>query len=473
MNKKIRIAVVDDDVDLQELVQAFFRLKNYDVESFGDAELFLSWMEKAHEPFDVVITDLNLPGISGLDFTRRLKEFCPSLPVILITAYKSSDIAVQAIEAGAYDFIVKPIHFLQLQVSVERALYLNNLLKENERLKKADAITAPSALRGVIGSNPAFRRALELAVKVANSPANVLITGETGSGKEVIALAIHQASRRREAPFLAINCSAIPETLLESELFGHAKGAFTGANERRVGLFEEAADGTLFLDEIGDLKLPLQSKLLRVLQERKIKRLGENQFRTVNCRIISATHKDIKKEIQRSLFREDLYFRLNVIPIHIPPLRERKEDILPLAEFFIKKYSQIYRKPTKRLDKSLTSIFLENYWVGNVRELENTIERGVVLSEGSVFEESDFIFDSFESFKNEDSHTSASVEKFSFPINEDRHKLSTLEEITKKYILFALERNNGAKDKTAKDLAIDRKTLYRKVKELEEDGLPH
>jgi DNA-binding NtrC family response regulator len=193
----------------------------------------------------------------------------------------------------------------------------------------------------------------------------------------------------------------------------------------------------------------------------------------VNCRIISATHKDIKKEIQRSLFREDLYFRLNVIPIHIPPLRERKEDILPLAEFFIKKYSQIYRKPTKRLDKSLTSIFLENYWVGNVRELENTIERGVVLSEGSVFEESDFIFDSFESFKNEDSHTSASVEKFSFPINEDRHKLSTLEEITKKYILFALERNNGAKDKTAKDLAIDRKTLYRKVKELEEDGLPH
>lgn len=460
MKRIEKILLIDDDLDIQDLVAGFFRNLNYEVSTYSDAQSALEDISQNKIQCDVVVTDLMLPGITGIEFTHRMKAIGSSIPIILITANKKVEVAVSAIAAGAYDFVLKPLHFPQLLVSVERALYLSKLREENLTLKTIVNLQDNlSNLEGVIGKSQGIRNVFELAKRVAKSSANILITGESGTGKEVIAKAIHDLGDRKKMPFIVINCSAIPENLLESELFGHTKGAFTGAFDKRIGLFEEAEGGTLFLDEIGDMSLPLQAKLLRVLQERKIKRIGENQFRSINVRILAATHKNLRQEIIDKKFREDLFFRLNVIPIWIPPLRERREDILPMANFFLKKFAALDSSQTKQLSKEALDYLVNNYWRGNVRELENTIERAVVLARSNIIqiEEVTSINQVTEVIKDKGN--------FQFPTNLDS-KVLTVDELVNKYVLHVLNLNNGVKEKTASDLQIDRKTLYRRLREV-------
>lgn len=450
------LMVIDDDPDTQDVVIGFFRPRGYQVITFDDAEHALKAIEEKGNVPDVILTDLRLPQMTGIEFTERVKKAGVTAPLILMTAHKSVEIAVSAIEAGAYDFIVKPIHFPQLLVSVERAVHLNKIRVENQALKIAAKGKSRGELDGIIGRSPGLLRALDLAKRVSNSAASVYVSGESGTGKEVIARAIHNFGNRRDKPFVAINCSAIPENLLESELFGYAKGAFTGASDKKIGLFEEAQGGTLFLDEIGDLSLPLQAKLLRVLQERKIKRIGENQVRPIDVRVVSATHKDLTSEVNEKRFREDLFFRLNVIPIALPPLRERREDIIPLAEFFLAKYAALNGSSVQGFTKDAIEKLYHHFWRGNVRELENTIERATVLCQRDLIDKDD-LFGELEPKPEKVQTLDAPL-----PLAEDG-TLLTLQELTDAYVLFALDRNGGAKDKTARDLGIDRKTLYRRL----------
>jgi two-component system response regulator HydG len=318
----------------------------------------------------------------------------------------------------------------------------------------------------VIGKSAGFQHVLDTAKSVAYSCSNVLITGESGTGKEVVAHAIHAWSPRTKKPFVPINCAAIPENLLESELFGYMKGAFTGANGTKPGLFEEAEGGTLFLDEIGDMPISLQAKLLRVLQEHKIKRVGENQYRNVDIRIIAATHEDLRTAVNERRFREDLFFRLNVIPIHIPPLRERKEDILPLAKYFLAKYLEINQKRSKGFTLEAEKYLLEQTWTGNVRELENAVERVVVLSVSDeiTVEDLEFLSPSFGATSAMYRDEKEDLQGFSFEETADGDsRILPIEEMTQKYIQYVLALNKGAKNKTARELGIDRKTLYRKL----------
>lgn len=456
------LVIIDDDVDLLELLSSFFRQRGYNVSSYEDARMALDDIESKKISADVVISDLKLPVMSGLDFIKRIREFNSVLPIILMTAEGTLEIAVEAIEAGAYDFVLKPLHVPQLLISVQRAIFLNQVQAENSNLKNFFSEQDFLGLKGVIGKSAGFKKAIELAKRVSSSQANVIIFGESGSGKEVVAKAVHELGDRKNGPFVAINCSAIPENLLESELFGYAKGAFTGAVGSKIGLFEEANKGTLFLDEIGDLALPLQAKLLRVLQERKIKRIGENTTRDITARVICATHKDLKKEVEKGNFREDLYFRLNVIPIYMPPLRERKEDIIPLSEYFLKKFALLNHADIKGFTKAALKRLETLPWRGNVRELENAIERAVVLANSEYVDVDDLPGETQkdDSQKNEEGFDKSSA---IFSI----HSVMSLDEMNKKYIEFIFKRNGYAKEQTAKELGIDRKTLYRKLKELE------
>lgn len=468
MKTKARMYIIEDDTDIQDLIIAFFKPKGFEITIFTSAEEALTHLKKAPQSCDVILTDFRLPQMTGLDLTKELKAAGVSAPIILMTAHQSTELAIDAIKAGAYDFVVKPLHFMQLQVSVERALRHQQIQNENETLKSVVAIKENSNFDGLWGKSPKFVRALDLAKRASNHASNIIILGESGTGKEVIAKAIHKWSDRRDAPFIAINCSAIPENLLESELFGYMKGAFTGAGDKKIGLFEEAEGGTLFLDEIGDLSLPLQAKLLRVLQERKIKRLGENVEREIDVRIITATHKNLREEIANHKFREDLFFRLNVIPINLPPLRERKEDILPLAEYFLRKYSALNKTSFTGFTKDAREYLLKNAWQGNVRELENAIERAAVLAMNAEIDASDLRFD--EVLPHSDSRMMTShfetLNESTFAIPGGR--ILPLDEVINRYILHALKINEGAKDRTARDLEIDRKTLYRRVQSREQ-----
>lgn len=465
MAQKIKnLVVVDDDADIRELISAFFKQKGYVVTCYEDAETALKASQTKGEEWDVLLTDLRLPIMSGVELTVAVKKYLPHLPVILITTSKSAEVAVEAVKKGAYDFIVKPIHFPQLQISVERAMHLkelsHNLVDLREKVKNPTSIAS-----NIIGKSPKFLAAIDIARRVAKSKANIYISGESGTGKEVFAKFIHAEGGRAKGPFVAINCSAIPENLLESELFGHAKGSFTGAQDKKVGLFEEAENGTLFLDEIGDLSLQLQAKLLRVLQEKKIKRVGENQYRPINCRVISATHKDLVSEIQQGRFREDLYFRLNVIPILIPPLRERKEDLIPLAEAFLKRFALENDSPAKSFSKEALKLVLENPWRGNVRELENAVERAVVLaSESEISMENMTTVDHMMSHKNETGETTSAPNGADYFAINCETGLPHFEDVMNKFIEFAVARNNGARDRTAKEIGIDRKTLYKRLR---------
>lgn len=456
-----KLVLIEDDVDLTDMMVSFFKQKGHTITCFEDPELALKEIEEGKAHADVILTDLNMPKYSGFEVIKHLRERGILTPVIVTTAQKGIETAVEAIQLGAFDYVIKPLNFPQLQISVERALHYAKLNEENRTLKTALSVRENGNLAEIKCKSAQFSKVLELAKRVAPSMSNVLITGESGSGKEVIARLIHSLSKRSKKPFVAINCTAIPEHLLESELFGHAKGSFTGAVDKKMGLFEEANGGTLFLDEIGDMNLQLQAKLLRVIQERTVRRVGENSGRPIDVRILSATHKDLPTEIKEGRFREDLYFRLRVIPIAIPALRERKDDILPLAQFFLKKFSSL--NGSNNIDgftPEAAAWLMSNPWKGNVRELENAIERAVVLSQGGKISREDLVdMDAI--------GAQPSVAPKNDQIGVDLTEVMTVDELVKKYIRVVLKRNNGVRDKTAKDLAIDRKTLYRKLQEME------
>lgn len=461
--RRSRVVIIDDDLDIRDLLSNYLKNKNYSVTTFMEAE---SALEKLQNGFlcDVILTDLELPRMSGIDLTQKIKQSNIDIPVVLLTVTQDVEVAMKAVSMGAYDFIVKPVNFPQLLISLERAIYLRRLKEDNKSLRTIIKDQTNQPQQGIIGKSSVFLKTIDVAKRVAKSMASVLITGESGTGKEVIAKLIHANSLRSEHPFIAINCSAIPENLLETELFGHAKGAFTGAQSQKIGLFEEANKGTIFLDEIGDLSLPLQSKLLRVLQEKQIKRVGENQTRDIDVRMIFATHKNLAQEVADGRFREDLFFRLNVIPIQIPSLRDRKEDIVPLAEYFLKKFAVLNNSPAQSFSKDALQCLIDQNWKGNVRELENMIERAVVLATQPIVQKNDLIA---ENILSGSSNSLASFVDKEFPVGNDG-KLLTLNEIIQKYIRFALDKNSGLKDKTAKDLEIDRKTLYRRAKLMEQ-----
>lgn len=459
-----RLMLIDDDQDLLDVLKDFFIGKGLRVQAFTEPEKAFQELSQANAT-DIVIADWSLPGMNGLAFTQKAKEVNPSIPIILITSKQSSELALKAVDAGAYDFLLKPLHPPQLWMSVQRALRWRSLEGENQTLKSVVGINKGD-MDGVIIRSEAFHRVVELARRIAKTASTVLVTGESGSGKEILAKAVHRFSPRREHPFVAINCSAIPESLLESELFGFAKGAFTGAYDKKLGLFEEANKGTLFLDEIGDLSLSLQAKLLRVLQDRTIKRVGENQYRAIDVRVIAATHKNLIEEVREKRFREDLFFRLNVIPIAVPPLRDRRDDIWPLAEFFTRKFSVLNGVSIKSWSQQAVSMIMSYAWPGNVRELENAVERAVAFCEGDEIRSEHLMFQ--EGLSVDSSlHPMMSLERKG---GFNQTELCPLDELVKKYIEFALDKNGGAKEATAKMLGIDRKTLYRKIKEMEKES---
>jgi DNA-binding NtrC family response regulator len=498
---QFQIALVDDDFEFAERLVDYYTARKMKFTHFDRAEGLLSEL-RGHiggtPPYDLVLTDLAMPEMDGLEFTKKLKAIFPDLPVIVMTANSSVDTAIEAIDAGAADYIVKPPHFPHLTVVLQRSLHFSQIQRENRVLRQtiADSLTLTG---GIIAKSPLLIRSIELAKRVAPSDATVLITGESGTGKEVFARLIHRASLRADKPFVAINCSAIPENLLESELFGHAKGSFTGAEFHRAGIFEEANGGTLFLDEIGDMPPALQSKLLRVIQERKIKRVGENTYRDVDVRIVAATLRNLAQEVKAKRFREDLFYRLNVIPIRLPNLSERKEDILPLAKYFLDRFATRYSKNVQGFTREAAEWMLVHPWKGNVRELENSIERAAVVSLGSAIGIDDLRFEAIDSSLSVAPENTPTDREWVDAGGTTGIEASLLEEFVKeselaaaappspsaiepslipsvlagepvtladlelRYIREVLERCEGVKDRAAKILGIDRKTLYRKL----------
>ena len=382
MSTKARVLVVDDERSMQEFLEILLRREGYDVTCAGDVDGALLALES--DDFDVVISDLQMPGKTGLDLLQALREASPETVAIVMTAFASTETAIAAMKEGAYDYLTKPFQVDEIRLVLEKALEKKLLARENRRLRSE--LRSQLRQRTLIGGGSAMQRIYELIGQVAETKANVLISGESGTGKELVARAIHAASDRRDRPFVALNCGAIPENLLESELFGHVKGAFTGAVVNKEGLFETADTGTLFLDEVGELPAPLQVKLLRAIQEKAIRRVGGTSDRKIDVRILAATNRRLEDEVAAGRFREDLYYRLNVIQIAVPPLRERPEDVPLLVQHFIEKYGRELGKEIGGASEEAMHRLLDHSYPGNVRELENVIERAVALSRGATIE---------------------------------------------------------------------------------------
>jgi two-component system response regulator PilR (NtrC family) len=375
-----RILVVDDERSMQEFLEIFFRREGFDVTTAGDVETALLAIEA--DDFDVVISDVQMPERNGLEVLRGVKEVSADTVVIMITAYANTETAIAAMKEGAYDYITKPFKVDELRLVVEKALEKKLLASENRRLRSE--LQSHLGKRSLIGNSAAMQRVYGLIGRVADTRTHVLVTGESGTGKELVARAIHESSDRREHPFVAVNCGAIPENLLESELFGHVKGAFTGAVQNKAGLFEVAEAGTLFLDEVGELPQTLQVKLLRAIQDKKIRRVGGTSDRDVDVRIVSATNRCLEDEVAAGRFREDLYYRLNVIQIAVPALRERMDDLPLLVHHFLERYAAELGKPVQGFAEAAMQKLLAYRFPGNVRELENVVERAVALSRDPV-----------------------------------------------------------------------------------------
>ncbi len=378
MSAKARVLVVDDERSMQEFLEIFFRREGYDVITAGDVTSGTLCLE--NDEFDLVISDMQMPDGSGLDLLQVVREHCPDAATIMITAFASTDSAISAMKEGAYDYITKPFKVDEIRLVVEKALEKTLLARENQRLRTE--LRGQQRQRSIIGTSDAMRRVFDLIGRVADTRTNVLISGDSGTGKELVARAIHDQSERRNKPFVAVNCGAIPENLMESELFGHVKGAFTGAVSNKEGLFQTAEAGTLFLDEVGELSAPLQVKLLRVIQEKTIRRVGGTSDMKVDVRIVSATNRRLEEEVAAGRFREDLYYRLNVIQIPLPTLSERREDIPLLVKHFVQKLATELGREVESVSEETLSKLMDYSYPGNVRELENIIERAVALSRG-------------------------------------------------------------------------------------------
>ncbi len=372
------ILVVEDKDSLRNMLMQTLEAEGHDVESAADGK---EGAERAIEKnYDVVLTDLKMPGMDGLQVLSSIKERNPETAVVLMTAYGTIENAVEAMRKGAFDFLQKPFDTDKLSMLINRAMENQRLVAENSHLRQE--LGYNQGLAGIIGSSDAMQQAIELVRKVAPSDSTVLFTGESGTGKELFARSIHDLSRRKSGPFVALNCAAIPHELLENELFGSEKGAYTGSVTRKMGKFEIANGGTIFLDEVGDLDVALQAKLLRILQDRTFERLGGTKTLTVDVRVIAATNMDLKEAIQKKRFRDDLFYRLSVFPIPIPPLKERGEDVIELADYFISKFGAEMRKGQISLTNDAKNLLMKYHWPGNVRELENTIERAIILCDG-------------------------------------------------------------------------------------------
>lgn len=372
-----RILIVDDEKGMRDFLSIMLKKDGYEVVSAENGTEALSVVQR--EIFDLVISDVKMPDMNGIDLLRAIKELSPETVVIMITAYGTTESAVEAMKLGAYDYITKPFKVDEIRLVIQKALEKGRLRRENILLRRE--IEARAGFENFIGSSPAMQKVFSIIRQVADTRSTVLVTGESGTGKELVARAIHFSSSRRNRPFVTVNCGALPETLLESELFGYMKGSFTGAVSNKQGLFEAADGGTIFLDEISATTPSLQIKLLRVLQEKEFKRVGGTSDIKVDVRVIAASNRDLKAEVEKGAFREDLFYRLNVIPIHLPPLRERREDIPLLADFFLKRFSSNRRIS---ISPEAMELLVAYHWPGNVRELENTIERLAILAHGDT-----------------------------------------------------------------------------------------
>ena len=437
---KTRILVVDDEEKLRRVIELQLATAGFEVEKAGSAEEALKVVERA----DLVLTDLKLPGMDGLELLAAIRRQNMRSPVIVMTAFGTVEVAVEAMKSGAADFLLKPFSLDHLMAVVHKALEVRALRDENRQLK--EELGRRYQFDNIVGRSPAMREIFATVERVAPSRATVLLAGESGVGKDLIARAIHFHSPRRDRPFVKINCTAIPENLMESELFGYEKGAFTGANTTKPGKFEQADTGTVFLDEIGDVPPSIQVKLLRILQEREFERLGSNKTRHIDVRVIAATNQDLRAALEQGTFREDLYYRLNVVPIDIIPLRERMQDIPFLAEHFLSKYVLETGKKVDTITPAAMAKLSAYHWPGNVRELENAIERGVVMCTGDQLDAADIKLDNAP-------RPRAATGEFSLPPG------MTLDNYEQEIIREALRRADGNKSQAARSLGLTRNAL--------------
>lgn len=444
------ILVVDDDAAHRTMLATLLGSWGYPVTEADDGGRAVAAVRR--QAFDLILMDVRMIEVSGIEALEQIKTINPAIPVVLMTAYASVETAVEAIRKGAYDYLTKPLDFDKLRLTVQRAMEHLRLQAENRQLK-AD-LGRDLNRSHIIGHSPAMCALLETVAQVAPTEATVLITGESGTGKELIAKSIHHNSPRKDRPLVVVNCAALSETLLESELFGHEKGAFTGADRRREGRFKQADRGTIFLDEIGETSAAMQAKLLRVIQEREIQRVGGDETLSVDVRILAATNQNLEEAVENGRFREDLFYRLNVVTLRIPPLRERTDDIPLLAQHFLEKYAGKNRKNVKGFSPLAMDLLLKYGWPGNVRELENTIERAVILLPDEHITEKELPSNITEHFtdRRDSPTTTASANR-------------PLEEVEREAILATLEDSGGNKSETARRLGINRKTLHKKLKD--------
>jgi two-component system response regulator HydG len=436
------ILVVDDEPSMRTTLSILLKREGYQVSQAGDGVEALRMLDQGQ--YDMVLTDLKMEGVDGMELLRQVKTADPQTEVLIFTAYGTVTSAVEAMKLGAYDYIGKPFDEEELLLKVARALERKALVREVQELRAE--LKGQRGMEEIVAASQAMQEVLAKVTQVASTEATVLVEGESGTGKELIAKALHQGSPRSNRPFIPINCGTFPETLLESELFGYEKGAFTGAEQGRKGLFEAAHQGTLFLDEIGDMPLPLQGKLLRALQEGEVRRLGSTVPVKVQVRIVTATNKNIETLVAQGTLRDDLFYRLNVVRIHIPPLRERRDDIVPLARHFLEIYRKRAQKEITGFAPDTIQVMLHHPWPGNVRELENAVERGVILARSTSITPQDL--------------------SLGLPPSEvGSGGRTTLKELQRRHILSALERHGGNQAKAARELGIGRNTLWRRLKE--------
>ena len=454
-----KILILDDDKGMREFLEIMLTREGYDVTCAFDGEKALNLCRKT--PFDLILTDLKMPKMDGIEFLKRVKDVCPEVFVILMTAYASGETAVSAMKEGAYDYIEKDFDIEDLTTLIREALNKKGIKKDDAQFIKEveDAV----CFGDMIGKSKEMLKVYSTINKVAGTTANILILGESGTGKELVAKAIHESSPRKGMPFLIINCGGIPETLLESELFGYIKGSFTGAHMDKPGLFEAASGGTIFLDEIGDLPSILQVKLLRVVQEKTFRRIGGTDDIKVDVRIISATNQNLSVQVKEGTFREDLYYRLNVIPIQLPPLRERKDDIPILAKHFIEKYSQEFSKEIRNISIYALELLMDYQFPGNIRELENIIERSVALETSNIILPENLVLS--EGLGEAQPLTEFHISDKGILLDDE------LENIERQWIRKALEKSRGSKIKAAELLHITADALRKRIKKLriEED----
>ncbi|MBI4846715.1 MAG: sigma-54-dependent Fis family transcriptional regulator [Candidatus Omnitrophica bacterium] len=452
-----RILVVDDDQSFRFLLEEALKKEGYEVKLASNGEEALSIYAKEH--FDVITLDIKMPGMDGFEVLSRMKQINPEQLVVIITAYGAQKIAVEAIKKGAFDYFTKPFDVDELRMIIRRAFECNRLYQENKALRKK--LDQQMGYKEIIGNSGKMLEVLEIIKKVTDTDITVLIQGESGTGKELAARAIHYNSSRKDHPFVKINCAAIPEGVLESELFGHEKGAFTDASLQKIGRFEAADKGTIFLDEIGDMSLSTQAKVLRVIQEREFERVGSNKPISVNVRIIAATNKDLIRCVKDGEFREDLYYRINVVSIQLPALRQRREDIPLLFEYFMNKFNHQLHKTIKHIALEAMELLMKYKWPGNVRELENVLQRAIVLSEKDIINKADLPF--YIQCLDTDIKVDTEAVDFTKPLLDTVKEV--IDNVEKQIILKALNRTNWSRTETAQLLKISRKSLFNKMKQ--------